>query len=83
MDLVAGTRRVIVITEHVSKNGAPKIVAECDLPLTGRRVVDRIVSDRGVFDVTVEGLILRRLAPGESIQELRRITGADFGIDLP
>ncbi len=80
MDLVAGTPYVVVVTEHVAKDGAPKIVAECDLPLTGVGVVDRIVSDRAVFDVTEAGLVLTEIAPGESIEELRTLTGAPFTV---
>jgi len=82
MDLVAGTPHVIVVTEHVAKDGSPKIVAECDLPLTGVRVVDRIISDRAVFDVTARGLVLRAISPGETIEELRTLTGAPFTEDL-
>jgi 3-oxoacid CoA-transferase subunit B len=78
MDLVAGTPHVIVVTEHLAKDGTPKIVAECDLPLTGVGVVDRIISDRAVFDVTADGLVLRALAPGETVEELRSLTGASF-----
>ena len=78
MDLVAGTPHVIVITEHVAKDGTPKIVAECDLPLTGVGVVDRIISDRAVFDVTETGLVLRAMAPGETVESLRESTGAPF-----
>lgn len=82
MDLVAGTPRVIVITDHVAKDGAPKIVAECTLPLTGAGVVDRIITDRAVFDVVDGGLVLRRLAPGQEVGEIRSLTGADFTVEL-
>jgi 3-oxoacid CoA-transferase subunit B len=81
MDLVAGTPRVIVVTDHVSKDGTPKIVAECDLPLTGVGVVDRIISDRAVFDVVDGGLVLREVAPGQTVGELRELTGAPFTTD--
>jgi 3-oxoacid CoA-transferase subunit B len=82
MDLVAGTPRVIVVTEHVAKDGTPKIVAECSLPLTGARVVDRIISDLAVFDVIDDGLVLRVIAPDSTVEELREKTGADFTVDL-
>ena len=82
MDLVAGTPHVIVVTEHVAKDGTPKIVETCDLPLTGVGVVDRIVSDRAVFDVTADGLVLREVAPGEDVEELCSLTGAPFTVDL-
>jgi 3-oxoacid CoA-transferase subunit B len=82
MDLVAGTPRVVVVTEHVAKDGSPKIVAECDLPLTGSRVVHRIISDLAVFDVTPDGLVLRALAPGTSVDDLRASTGAGFAVEL-
>ncbi|MGB3911039.1 MAG: CoA transferase subunit B [Pseudolysinimonas sp.] len=82
MDLVAGTPYVIVVTEHVAKDGSPKIVETCDLPLTGVGVVDRIVSDRAVFDVTPDGLVLREIAPGEDVEELRTLTGAPFTVEL-
>jgi 3-oxoacid CoA-transferase subunit B len=80
MDLVAGTPRVIVLTDHMAKDGTPKIVPECDLPLTGVGVVDRIISDRAVFDVVKGGLILRHVAPGHTIAELRTQTGAPFTV---
>ncbi len=82
MDLVAGTPFVIVLTDHVSKDGTPKIVAECDLPLTGLRCVDIIISDLAVFDVTENGLVLRAMAPGVTEQELREKTGDTFTVDL-
>ncbi|BAL88723.1 putative 3-oxoadipate CoA transferase subunit B [Actinoplanes missouriensis 431] len=80
MDLVAGTPRVIVVTEHVARDGSPKIVERCTLPLTGAGVVDRIVSDRAVFDVTGDGLVLRRLADGQTVEGVREVTGAPFVI---
>jgi 3-oxoacid CoA-transferase subunit B len=82
MDLVAGTPYVIVLTDHVSKDGTPKIVTECTLPLTGQRCVDKIISDLAVFDVTLQGLVLRRVAPGVTIDELREKTEASFTVDL-
>ncbi|MDI6023653.1 CoA transferase subunit B [Leucobacter sp. UT-8R-CII-1-4] len=82
MDLVAGTPRVIVLTDHVSKDGSPKIVTECSLPLTGAGVVNRIISDRAVFDVVDGSLVLKRLAPGCELEDIRAMTGAAFTVDL-
>ena len=76
MDLVAGTRRIVVLTDHVAKDGTPKIVTACTLPLTGLGVVDRIITDRAVLDVTPDGLVLRQLAPGQTLESLRQITDA-------
>ena len=80
MDLVAGTPRVIVLTEHVSKDGSPKIVNKCSLPLTGVGVVNRIISDLAVFDVTSTGLVLQDRAPGVSIEEIRDKTEPVFTV---
>jgi 3-oxoacid CoA-transferase subunit B len=78
MDLVAGARRVVVLTEHVTRSGTPKLVQSCSLPLTGERVVDRIITTMADFDVTADGLQLRELAPGVTHNEVRTSTGADF-----
>ncbi|MFJ2618652.1 3-oxoacid CoA-transferase subunit B [Glutamicibacter sp. NPDC087344] len=82
MDLVAGTPRVIVLTDHVSKDGVSKIVEKCDLPLTGVGVVDRIITDRAVFDIENHTLTLRALAPGESVASIQEITAAPFAVDI-
>jgi 3-oxoacid CoA-transferase subunit B len=74
MDLVAGVRRIVVVMEHVSKSGEPKIVNECSLPLTGIRVVHRIITDLAVLDVEPDGLYLSELAPGVSMDELQSKT---------
>ena len=76
MDLVHGAKRVIVVMEHVAKDGGHKIVTECSLPFTGRGVVDRVITDLAVLDVSSEGLVLRELAADVTLDQVRAATGA-------
>lgn len=78
MDLVAGVKRVVVVMEHTAKDGTPKILTECSLPLTGKGVVDRIITDLAVFDVTPQGLALIEMAPDVDEAHLRASTACDF-----
>ncbi|SFB44998.1 3-oxoacid CoA-transferase subunit B [Cohnella sp. OV330] len=80
MDLVHGAKRIVVVMEHVSKDGKPKIVEACSLPLTGKSVVHRIITDRAVIDVTPEGLLLAETANGFSPEEVAASTGARLRI---
>jgi len=75
MDLVAGVERVVVLMEHSSKNGEHKILQRCTLPLTGVGVVDRIITELGVFDITSDGLAATEIAPGVTLEEIRTRTG--------
>lgn len=77
MDIVAGVKRVVIAMEHTAK-GQPKILPKCTLPLTGRRCVDRIITDMAVFDVTPNGLLLIEIAPGVTIDDVRGATSAPF-----
>ncbi len=80
MDLVHGAKRVIITMEHVAKNGEPKIVKECSLPLTGKGVVHRIITDMAVLDVTDSGLVLQEIAPGLTVEQVQKATQPPFTV---
>lgn len=80
MDLVAGVKRVVVVMDHTSKAGEPKLLKQCSLPLTGTGVVDLIITTMGVFEVTPDGLVLKELAPDVSLDDIKASTEAAFTV---
>jgi len=80
MDLVHGAKRIVVIMDHVNKDGQPKILRTCSLPLTGKRVVNRIITDRAVIDVTPDGLRLVEVASGYTVEDIKQFTEADLQV---
>lgn len=82
MDLVAGVKRVVIIMEHVTKDNEAKLVDKCTLPLTGEQVVDRVITDLGIFDITKDGMFLIEKADEVSLEEIKAKTTASFEVKL-
>ncbi len=80
MDLVSGAKRVVVLMTHASKSGKSKLLKECNLPLTGLKCVDRIITNLALFDVSEDGLVLRELAPGVTLEEVEAATEASYTV---
>ena len=78
MDLVSGVKKVVVMMEHCTKDGSPKILPECDLPVTGKGVVDLLVTEKGVFEIDENGMTLIEVSPFSSLEELQECTGCEF-----
>ena len=81
MDLVVGTKKLIIAMEHTSK-GMPKILKKCTLPLTAAHKVNLIITEKGVFEVTPQGLLLREISPYSSLEDIKNTTEADFTLAL-
>ena len=79
-DLVAGVKRIFVITQHLTKRGEPKIIEKCTFPLTGKQVVERIYTNLAIIDVTKNGLYIREMAPGVDFKSLQEKTGAKLNL---
>ena len=82
MDLVAGVRRVVVLMEHTAKDGEKKLLKRCDLPLTGTGVVNLVITELGVFEITPDGMVLLEVAPGVTLDEIATKTGASYTVSL-
>lgn len=81
MDLVSGVKKVVVMMDHCAKDGSPKILDECELPITGQQVVDLLVTDKAVFSIdAIEGMTLIEVSPFSSLEDVGSTTGCDFRV---